>query len=200
MRVGKLFNHSIFTILMLVSVCCMLVVIISLFKLPDIPAGETYESSNNVGIYSKDEKLGKFGELMIDMLPNDLAFTVFLPSEEAFEHDLRLRANLSFSQEEWDNAYATASLVLGFSAVPRKIYSGLISDGEVLSFDSISGFTLYISKDVDGVLVVNRIRAKEVDINKGEVVLHIMDGVIMDAEFEHSVLPVDAVEGDEMAN
>lgn len=181
---------------MLVSLCCMIVVIMSMFKLPDLSTGKIVESSKMEGRYSKGEKLGKFGEMMIEMLPNDLAFTVFVPSEKAFERDLRLRANQSFSREEWDNVYATVSHVLGFSAIPRKIYAGLLPRGKDLSYDSVSGFTLYISKGFDGVLVVNRVRAERIDIKKGKVVVHIMDGVIMDAEFEQSVLPND--DGDQM--
>lgn len=182
MMIGKMFNQSILIMLMLVSICCMIVVIMSMYKLPDLPIGQNNDSS-------KFEKLGKFGEMMIEMLPNDLAFTVFVPSEKAFEHDLGLKANQSFSPKEWDNAYATVSHVLGFSAIPRKIYANSLPIEKGLSYDSVSGFILYISKDFDGVLVVNRVRAKQVDINRGELVLHIMDGVIMDSEFEQSVKP-----------
>jgi hypothetical protein len=48
---------------------------------------------------------------------------------------------------------------------------------------------LYISKDLDGMLVVNRIRSEKVDLRRGQIVVHIMDGVIMDAEFEQAVQP-----------
>lgn len=195
MSKGKLFNRSIAIIIMLVSLCCMVVVIMSMFNLPDVPLGhteiESHESSKFGGIYSKGGNLGMFGKMMVEMLPNDLAFTVFVPSERAFERDLRLRANHNFSQEEWDNTYATVSRVLGFSAVPRKIYSDSVLVGKEISFDSISGFTLYISKDLDGVLVVNSVRSERVGVEKGEVVVHTMDGVIMDAEFEQSVQPHD---------
>ncbi|XP_021769469.1 uncharacterized protein LOC110733690 [Chenopodium quinoa] len=182
--------------LMLVLVCCMIVVFLSMFKLPDDSIGKMNDSSKIRGIHSKNEKLGKFGEMMVGMLPDDLAFTVFVPSEKAFERDLGLRANHSYDPKELDNVYATASHVLGFSTIPQKIYTDLLPDGKGLSYDSISGFALYISKDFDGVLVVNRVRAKQVDLKRGEVVVHIMDGVIMDAEFEQSVKPADE---DEMA-
>lgn len=197
MRVGKMLNQSILIMLILVSVCCIFVLLMSMFKLPDIATRKNDDSLRIKGTYSKFEKLGKFGEMMIEMLPEDLAFTVFMPSEKAFEHDLRLRANHSFAPEEWDNAYATVSHVLGFSTVPRKIYADSLHVGKGLSFESISGFTLHISKDFDGILVVNSIRAKQVDIKRGEVVVHIMDGVIMDAEFEQSV-KVDDDDEDEM--
>ncbi|XP_021732424.1 uncharacterized protein LOC110699240 [Chenopodium quinoa] len=196
MMIGKMFNQSIFKMLMLVLVCCMIVVVLSMFKLPDVSIGKMNDSSKIRGIYSKNEILAKFGEMMVGMLPDDLAFTVFVPSEKAFERDLGLRANHSYDPKELDNVYATVSHVLGFSTIPRKIYTDLLPDGKGLSYDSISGFALYISKDFDGVLVVNRVRAKQVNLKRGEVVVHIMDGVVMDAEFEQSVKPADE---DEMA-
>lgn len=126
---------------------------------------------------------------MIEMLPEDLAFTVFVPSERAFERDLRLRANESLVGEKMNDSYAVVSRVLGFSAVPRTLVSGDVPFGKEVLYDSISGFVLYISKDVDGMLVVNRVRSQRVDIRRKEIVVHVMDGVVMDAEFEESVRP-----------
>ena len=60
-----------------------------------------------------------------------------------------------------------------------------------MTCDSFSGFKLFVSKDVDGMLVVNRVRSKRMDLRKGEMVVHVMDGVIMEAEFEQSVRPDD---------
>lgn len=188
MRKGRLFNRPTALILILVSICCLVVVIMSMLNLPEIPNGHSEIE------FQQSSELGKFGEMMIEMLPTDLAFTVFAPSERAFEHDLGLRGNHSLSSEEWDNTYATVSRVLGFSAVPRKIYSDSIPIGKEKSFDSISGFVLYVSKDLEGGLVVNGVRSKWVDMQKGELVVHIMEGVIMDAQFEQSVRPDD---GDE---
>uniref|UniRef100_A0A7C8ZU41 FAS1 domain-containing protein n=1 Tax=Opuntia streptacantha TaxID=393608 RepID=A0A7C8ZU41_OPUST len=189
MRKGRLFNRPIAIILILVSICCMIVMIMSMLNLPEIPTGHSEIE------YQQSSEVGKFGEMMVEMLPTDLAFTVFVPSEKAFERDLGLRANHSLSPEEWDNTYATVSRVLGFSAVPRKIHSDSIPPGEAKSFDSISGFELYVSKDLEGELVVNGVRSKRVDGKKEEVVVHVMDGVIMDAQFEQSVRP-DADEQD----
>jgi uncharacterized surface protein with fasciclin (FAS1) repeats len=136
----------------------------------------------------QDFNLGKFGEMMIEMLPQDLAFTVFVPSEEAFKRDLRLNVNDSLKQDKFNDTYAIVSRVLGFSVVPRTLCSIDLRFGEVLSYDSLSGFPLYVSKDVDGMVVVNRIRSEIVDVRKKEIVVHVLDGVIMDADFEQSVL------------
>ncbi|KAJ0102524.1 hypothetical protein Patl1_06543 [Pistacia atlantica] len=104
---------------------------------PEISLGRPYSNMINRDVL-RDDELGKFVEMMVGMLPEDLAFTVFVPSEKAFERDLRLRVNHDLE---------------------------------------------------DAMLVVNRVKSERVDLKKGKIVVHIMDGVIMDADFEQSVLP-----------
>lgn len=152
-----------------------------MLRLPDPTARATHHSNKLL--------IGKYGEMMIEMLPEDLAFTVFLPSEKAFVRDLRLNPNDSFVGEKMNDTYAVVSRVLGFSAVPRSLASKTVPFDKELSYDSISGFVLYISKEEDGMLVVNGVRSERVDLRKkGSVtVVHVMDGVLMDAEFQQSV-------------
>lgn len=185
-------KHSIALVTILVSVCSLFIVIVTIFKLP-----EAQTKNSEMGFYpiirsrkvsNQDVKLCKFGEMMIEMLPQDLAFTVFVPSEEAFKRDLHLGVNDSLRPDKFNDTYAIVTRVLGFSAVPRSLPSANLRLGELVSYDSLSGFPLYISKDIDGMLVVNRIRSEIVDVRKKEIVVHVMDGVIMDADFEQSVL------------
>ncbi|GKA74006.1 FAS1 domain-containing protein [Tanacetum coccineum] len=176
-------------IVVIVSVSCFLVLILSVFRLPDVSL------SNSPGKISKTLEdgvcIGKFGEMMIEMLPQDLSFTVFVPSEVAFERDLGLRVNDSLLGEKANDTYAILTRVLSFTVVPWKILSQSVPYDEEMTCDSLSGFKLYVSKDVDEMLVVNRVRSKRVDLGKGEIVVHVMDGVIMEAEFEQSVRPDD---------
>lgn len=137
-------------------------------------------------------KLGKFGKMMVEMLPQDLAFTVFVPSEEAFKRDLLLSVNDSLRPEKFNDTYAIITRILGFSAVPRSLSSVDVPFHELVSYDSLSGFSLHIAKDLDGMLVVNRIRSEIVDVRKRKIVMHIMEGVIMDADFEQSVVSDDS--------
>ncbi|GLT89146.1 hypothetical protein SLE2022_071440 [Rubroshorea leprosula] len=186
MRRGYFSKNPIAFVFMVVSVCCLLIVVISILKVPDVSPGRKPLQHSATGILKVSNnwnQVGTFGEMMIQMLPDDLAFTVFVPSETAFRRDLRLAA------EKGNNTYAVISRVLGFSAVPRTIDSDMMVSGQELSYDSLSGFTLFISKVAEGVLAVNRVRSEKVDIRKGKIVMHIMDGVIMDAEFEQSVQP-----------
>ncbi|MED6218965.1 hypothetical protein PIB30_031408 [Stylosanthes scabra] len=184
-------KHSIALILMMVTMCCLLVVIVTVLKLPDAST-----KNSEMVLYPKirsrkiphDFKLSKLGDMMLEMLPHDLAFTVFVPSEEAFKRDLRLDSNDGLKPDKYNDTYAIVSRVLGFSAVPRSINSDSVKLGELVNYESLSGFSLYISKDIDGMLVVNRVRSEMVDFKRNEIVVHVMDGVIMDAEFEQSVL------------
>ncbi|KAG5608802.1 hypothetical protein H5410_020083 [Solanum commersonii] len=160
-------------------------------KLNEIPQG----TENVIGLKLKKNLIdggrgvvGKFGEIVIGMLPQDLGFTLFLPSEKAFERDLGLRLG---ENENENDTYAILTRVLGFSAVPRRIYADDVQVGKEIDYDSISGYTVYVSKDSDGLLIVNRIASEMVDLRRGKIVVHVMDGVIMDPEFEQSVRPDD---------
>ena len=164
-----------------------------MLKVPDAAFGNGavpfYNNINMHKVSGNGNSLGTFGNMMIQMLPEDLAFTVFIPSEAAFKRDLRLHTNDSLVGEKLNDTYAVISRVLGFSAVSRTLDSAMVPAGEELSYDSLSGFTLFISKDVGGVLVVNGVNSDRVDIRRRKLVVHVMDGVIMDAEFEQSVQP-----------
>lgn len=175
-----------------ISVCCLLVIMVSVLQLPEVSLRNEVTGPNRtirIRKVSKDEEIGRFGEMMIEMLPEDLAFTVFVPSEKAFQRDLRLRLNDSLVAEKRNDTYAVVSRILGFSAVPQTLSSATVSSSKEVFYDSLSGFTLYISKDLDGMLVVNRIRSEKVDLRRREIVVHVMDEVLMDGEFEQAVQP-----------
>ncbi|XP_030472705.2 uncharacterized protein LOC115690494 [Syzygium oleosum] len=192
MRRGYFVKNSIAFVCMVVSLCCFLILFLSTLKLPEVSSSNDAVRSHRT---TKDRKfsenwhLGMFGNMLVEMLPQDLAFTIFVPSEKAFWRDLRLNVNESFAAENINNTYAIVSRVLGFSAVPRALTSDAVPVGKEISYDSLSGFTLYISKAVNGKIVVNRVQSESLDRRKGEIVVHIMDGVIMDADFKQSVQP-----------
>uniref|UniRef100_A0ACD5WXZ9 Uncharacterized protein n=1 Tax=Avena sativa TaxID=4498 RepID=A0ACD5WXZ9_AVESA len=130
--------------------------------------------------------LGEFGDLMLSMLPRDLAFTAFVPSPESFRRVLKLRPNGSSAS----GTYAVVSRVLGFSAVPRKLRSADVPLRErVRLLDSLSGLKMYAWRDADGALIVNGVRSECVDVVRDQTVVHVMAGVLMDAEFQRSFPP-----------
>lgn len=187
MRRSSFSRNSIVFVCVLVTVSCLCVIIVSILRLPDI-ISSTPIRPRKFNVVSKDDGIGKFGEMMVEMLPEDVAFTIFMPSEKAFERDLRLNLNESLVVgEKLNDTFALLSRILGFSVVPRMIVSDSVCYGKEISYDSLSGFGLFVSKDLDGMLVVNRVGSERVDVRKGKVVLHIMDGVIMEADFEQSV-------------
>ncbi|KAL1544828.1 hypothetical protein AAHA92_21631 [Salvia divinorum] len=161
-----------------VTVSFIITQIFTAFQLISMPRSTTH--STKTSEISERASIGEFGETMIKLVPEDLAFTLFLPSEEAIRRDLRLKRNDS-------DSYAVLTRVLGFSSVPRWISSDNLERGKQISYDSISGLSLCVSKDLDGNLVVNGVVSEEVDLRFGEIIVHVMDGVVMDAEFEQSV-------------
>ncbi|XP_029116670.2 uncharacterized protein [Elaeis guineensis] len=170
---------------LIIPVSCLLLLIT--LGLPDMDNSIKRPFKNSIPWKSSEEViLGELGEMMVAMLPNDLPFTIFVPSEEAFERVLKLRASDSLTEQKINDTYATISRIMGFSAVPQHLPSGAVPLHKEKSFDSISGFRLYAWKDVKGNLVVNGVRSVCVDVRKAEIVAHIMSGVIMDAEFEQS--------------
>ncbi|KAG9138800.1 hypothetical protein Leryth_007439 [Lithospermum erythrorhizon] len=166
-------------------------------KLPDARDQRTGVISlgkNEIRAPLKDlQKPGKFCEMLIDMLPEHLAFTIFCPSEKAFKRDLRLRWNDSLLEEnkEDDDTYAILTRILGFSTVPRSIFSGDLVYGNEVNYDSLSGHVLYIWKDMKGGFVVNRVKSEVMDLKRGKTVVHLMDGVIMTPDFEEAMKPDD---------
>ncbi|KAK4351373.1 hypothetical protein RND71_030686 [Anisodus tanguticus] len=187
-RRGHFTKDPIKFLCVVVSVACTLVLCLSVLQLNEIPVG----SSNTIKRVKINPTggggVGKLGEIVMGMLPQDLGFTLFLPSEKAFERDLGLGPS-DLVGDKGNDTHAILTRVLGFSAVARRIYSDDVQSGKEIDYDSISGYTLYITKDSDGSLIVNRIASEMVNIRRGKIVVHVMDGVIMDSEFEQSVRP-----------
>ncbi|KAI3470854.1 hypothetical protein Pfo_027517 [Paulownia fortunei] len=186
-KIGVLkLKNPVKVVCIIVSVSFIIIQIISALQLRNISPSTISSPKRKLPTtnLSRGAKIGKFGETVIRMLPEDLAFTLFLPLEEAFRRNLRLNRNDS-------NTYAILTRVLGFSAVPRWISSADLEYGKQKIYDSISGFNLYMSKDLNGMVVVNGVVSEQVDLKMGNVLVHVMDGVVMDAEFEQSVQPED---------
>ncbi|KAL3652232.1 hypothetical protein CASFOL_001913 [Castilleja foliolosa] len=173
-------------ICIIVSVSFIIIQIISAIQLTKISTSTINPPKPKIPKInlSRGSEIGEFGKVVIRMLPSDLAFTLFLPSEEAFRRDLRLNRNDS-------NTYAVLTRVLGFSAVPRWISTADLEYGKQKTYDSISGFNLYVSKNLNGMVVANGVVSEKVDLRMGEILVHVMNGVVMDAEFEQSVQPED---------
>ncbi|KAI4303013.1 hypothetical protein MLD38_038694 [Melastoma candidum] len=178
----------------ILSTCFLTTIFLAVHRLPELPYGykePRAHSSTRSSVIPENQPLHKLGEMMIAMLPQDLAFTVFVPSARAFRRDLRLDPNVSLSSDKVNDTYAVITRILAFSAVPRLIPSNAVTYGDELSYDSLSGFTLYILKDGDKKMVVNGVQSERLDERRGEVLVHVIDGVLMDVQFRQSVQPDD---------
>lgn len=145
--------------------------------------------------------LGFSGEIMVGMLPYDLPFTVFVPSEQYFRRILEPKivngakaVDGNFTKEASvnstsDNTIAIISRILGFSAVPLHLPSKSVPLNGELIVDSLSGFRLQLARVSTGVMFVNNISCEATDARRGQIIVHVVRGVIMDAEFEQSVMP-----------
>ncbi|XP_051121903.1 LOW QUALITY PROTEIN: uncharacterized protein LOC127245191 [Andrographis paniculata] len=164
---------------LIISFTFIVIQIYSALQLGSI-SSETSSAELKLLPNTRTSSSSEFGETVIKMLPEDLKFTMFLPSEESFRRDLRLNMNDS-------NSYAVLTRVLGFSAVPRWITLAELEYGKEKCFQTISGFNLYVSKDSTGMVVVNGVVSNQVGLKMKDLMVHIMDGVVMDAEFEQSM-------------
>ncbi|GLJ31234.1 hypothetical protein SUGI_0626330 [Cryptomeria japonica] len=202
----KLFCRSLFIVF---TFFCILFWLLFVFELPldseDHSTVRLYPkrlekhfNRRNPSAVKSQASWGYLGEMMVGMLPQDLPFTVFVPAEQNFRHILGLKDNSArrenFTDElavnsTLDNTVAVVSRILGFSTVPFHLLSRSVpSNGEVVA-DSLSGFSLQVAKSSKGVLYVNNISCGVTDLKKGAIVVHVVRGVIMDAEFEQSMRP-----------
>ncbi|PKU64378.1 uncharacterized protein LOC110106374 [Dendrobium catenatum] len=186
-RRGQFFRRLFALLCLFVPIFCILGLLSpGLPELAPNSRSEVMASKRNV---EGETKLGELGLLMIKMLPENLAFTVFLPSEKAFDHVLKLQSNSSLMTDKMNDTFAILSQIMGFCTVPQHIPSESVPVLKELQLDSVSGFIIYVWKMPDGALLVNNIRSEQVDLRKGEIIVHVMEGVIMDAEFEQSFIP-----------
>ncbi|KAJ7564903.1 hypothetical protein O6H91_02G038900 [Diphasiastrum complanatum] len=155
--------------------------------------------------------LGRLGSMMVDMLDLDLPFTLFAPSESYF-HSLLARqkpasrnqeeailgssVNLTQTAEDKEEVYAIVSRILGFSAVPKLIQAQAVPLGGEMELESISGYKLYLSKDANRGFLVNNLTWEVCEFKRGQLMVHLVSGVLMDSEFERSMIFEDNFEED----
>ncbi|ESQ44868.1 hypothetical protein EUTSA_v10010736mg [Eutrema salsugineum] len=189
MRKPHFMKNPVLFLFLLITASSLTILVFSFLRLPESPpvAGD-YLSLRKLR-YDLSDELGFFGKMMIEMLPEDLVFTAFVPSDEAFSRDLGLKLNNSRRiEDDGDNTYAVVSRIMSFAVVPYKVEEGDIGKDETASYESLSGFTLKIWKKRNGGgLVVNGVETVKMGLKRGKIVVHAMDGVIMDYDFAQSV-------------
>jgi len=135
--------------------------------------------------------VGVFGDAMVAMLgTTEEPFTVFVPSHAAFRNAsamFRKGEGLDVSDAN-SAAYAVMSHLLSFSAVPKSILSKHIPFGKEVVYEAISGFLISLTRVRGKGLLVNNITCAETDLRRGRLVIHVVNGVVMDSEFAQSMV------------
>ncbi|AEE79445.1 putative protein [Arabidopsis thaliana] len=192
MKKPHFLKNPVFFLFLLITVSSLTILIFSFLKLPETPlaAGNHLRKLR----YELTDELGLFGKMMIEMLPEDLVFTAFVPSEKSFSRDLGLKLNTSRpiksheEDDDGDNTYAVVSRIMSFAVVPYKVEEVDIGNDETASYESLSGFTLQIwRKRNGGGLVVNGVETEKMGLKRGKIIVHIMNGVVMDSDFAQSI-------------
>ncbi len=142
--------------------------------------------------------LGLFGEAMVAMLGStDLPFTIFVPSKATFQKFFKIFPELSDEQAEKssllisaDNnsdVYAALSRVFSFSAIPKPIFSHDLSEEQEIEAEALSGYKLYLSRVPGKGFLVNNLVCEFTDLRRGRVVMHVVNGVLLDPAFRRSM-------------
>ncbi|KAL3688546.1 hypothetical protein R1sor_014855 [Riccia sorocarpa] len=149
--------------------------------------------------------LGRFGNRMVNMVADDLPFTLFVPTEEAMAKLVRscgrrvkesLAESNTLNKTEERRASesrclsAVVSRVMSFSTVPMQIFSSEIVEGKEVALETLSGYKLYLALDPRRGFVVNNFTLVDVNISKGQLVIHMTDGVLMDSP-EKTIVDLD---------
>lgn len=195
MRKLILKKSPVFLIFLLITASSLTILIFTFLRLPETPliTGDHLVLRKDIS-----EELGFFGNMMVEMLPEDLVFTAFVPSDKAFNRDLGMmksnntRKTKSSEDDEGDDTYAVVSRIMGFAVVPYRVEERDIGEDETASYESLSGFTLKIwrrkkKSGNGGGLVVNGVETEKIGLKRGKIIVHTMDGVIMDSDFAQSV-------------
>lgn len=140
---------------------------------------------------SGHRSVGVFGDAMVAMLgTTEEPFTIFVPSQAAFQN-----VSSMFREEQAQDltdansaAYAVMSHLLSFSAVPKSILSKHVPFDKEVVFEAMSGFLISMTRVHGKGLLVNNMTCSETDLRRGRLVLHVVNGVVMDSEFAQSMV------------
>lgn len=138
--------------------------------------------------------VGVFGDAMIEMLgPTDVPFTIFVPSHATFL-DVPIFRNLEEKGKQADvlktdsDSYIIMSHLLSFGTVPKSILSKLIPVGQEVVYESLSGSLVSVTRVPGRGFLVNNLTCMVTDLHIGQFVIHVLNGFVMDSEFQQSLL------------
>jgi uncharacterized surface protein with fasciclin (FAS1) repeats len=153
---------------------------------PSPTAEETMEAGTIVEVASGNEDFETLVAAvdaagLVDTLNGEGPFTVFAPTDEAFE---------AVGQETLDllllpsNQEALTS-ILTYHVVPDEVTSDEVASGEV---PTVNGAPLTIVVEDDGTVMVNDATVTAVDVMASNGVIHVIDTVLLPPDFDPASL------------
>ncbi|CAI5526056.1 unnamed protein product [Closterium sp. Naga37s-1] len=134
-------------------------------------------------------KLQIFSGAMAGMLSTDEPFTLFAPSDDFLLDISSVFHKYPRTKELID---PMLSRLVGYSAVPRRIPAADIPLGAFERLESITGFIINVGRDPrTGRIFANGVPSKQVDILEGQLVVHLIDGMLGPLDFVESVRSMD---------
>ncbi|CAI5929435.1 unnamed protein product [Closterium sp. NIES-65] len=153
------------------------------------------QSSSSGGHKGKEDstdsggKLQIFSGAMAGMLSSDEPFTLFAPSDDFLLDISSVFHKYPRTKEMID---PMLSRLVGYSAVPRRIPAADIPLGAFERLESITGFIINVGRDPrTGRIFANGVPSKQVDILEGQLVVHLIDGMLGPLDFVESVRSMD---------
>ena len=142
-------------------------------------AGPALADNHSKDIVDTAVEAGSFGTLvaaveaagLVETLKGDGPFTVFAPTDEAFEALPEGTVDTLLMPENQDQLTA----ILTYHVVPGKVMSGDLSDG--MTAETVQGETVTIM--TEGGVTVDGANVTTADIEASNGVIHVIDAVIM---------------------
>ncbi len=142
-------------------------------------AGPALADNHSKDIVDTAVEAGSFGTLvaaveaagLVETLKGDGPYTVFAPTDEAFEALSEGTVDTLLMPENQDQLTA----ILTYHVVPGKVMSGDLSDG--MTAETVQGETVTIM--TEGGVTVDGANVTTADIEASNGVIHVIDAVIM---------------------
>ncbi|GJP45230.1 hypothetical protein CLOM_g4647 [Closterium sp. NIES-68] len=134
-------------------------------------------------------QLQKFSGVMASMLSSNEPFTLFAPTDEFF---LDISSTFHKYPRTKEMVDPMLSRAVGYASVPRRMAAADVPLGAFERLESISGFIINVGRDPrTGRIFANGVPSKQVDIHEGQMVVHLIDGMLGPLDFVESVRSMD---------
>eukprot|EP00897_Mesotaenium_endlicherianum_P004766 jgi/Mesen1/4317/ME000022S03606 len=137
-------------------------------------------------------------DMMVELVGTELPFTLFAPTDAVLLRSSGLFRKYPDSKPKAD---VILSRLLGYAAVARPLPTSAVPVGGFVRLESISGFTLLAGRSKDKRFRVNGVPCRQVDLVRGNLVMHLVDELLAPEDFLDAVASADPddLRADELA-